>query len=168
MANDPLVRRNQYGFSSDVEIIDGTMLDNATLQSGEWITIWSETVKADQELHWGYGPAFRDQAQAFAFAELFANGSGTGDDDDDINGTLRFAITDSTGDTLVSKNYDSLANLKDAEADSRTERPVNPELAPSAREDRNLELKVKATSGSDGVVVANDSNVRLYYGRQTF
>jgi hypothetical protein len=164
MARPSLYRRQQYGTASQQEVINGADLDTPTLQAGEYVTIWSATVPADQIYHWGYGPQDREFAEAFAYCDLLADGTGALNDDETISGTLRFAITDSTGDDIARKNFGDLDNLSDAEADDRTDRPVNPELAPAASEDKNLELQVKVASADDGAVVATDSLVKLYYG----
>ena len=164
---NPRDRGNRYLHpQASPRFISGADLDNVTLQSGEWVTIWSDTVKADQLLFWGFGPRNREAADAsFSFVELLANGNGTGTDGDQISGQIRFSVTDSTGDDLRRRVYGDLDDLQDAKSESRNDRPMNPELQPAAREDRNLELQVKVAGSQDGVEVASDSNVKLHYGR---
>jgi hypothetical protein len=163
---NPRQRGNSYLYpNSSPQFINGADLDNATLQSGEWITIWSDEVKADTLQFWGFGPRNREDADAsFAFCELLANGSGTGTDGDQISGKLRLAVTDSTGDDIRRRVYGDLDDLSDAKSDSRTDRPMMAEVQPAASQDKSLELQVKVDPSDDGTVVANDSNVKLHYG----
>lgn len=163
---NPRQKGNEYLYpNSQPQFIRGADLDSVTLQSGEWITIWSSTVKADTVEFFGFGPRNREASDAsFAYAELLADGSGTGNDGDQISGQLRLAITDSTGDDIRRRVYGDLDDLADAKSDSRTERPMMAEVQPAASQDKSLELQVKVDSGDDGEVVASDSNVKLHYG----
>lgn len=163
---NPRQANSSYLFpQASPQFIDGTDLDNASLQSGEWITIWSDTVAADTGQFWGFGPRNRQaSAASFAFCELLANGNGTGTDGDQISGKLRLAIVDSTGDDLRRRVFGDLDDLADAKGDSRTERPMMAELQPVASEDKSLALQVKVASDQDGVEVGSDSNVKLHYG----
>ena len=145
--------------------ITGSDLDSATLQSGEFITIWSDTVSADTAQFWGFGPRNRKAADAsFAYCELLASGNGTGADGDQISGKLRLAIQDSTGDDVRRRVFGDLDDLTDAKGDSRTDRPMMAELQPAASQDKTLALQAKVDSSQDGVEVASDSNVKLHYG----
>jgi hypothetical protein len=166
---DPSQRGNRYlSPQSNPQFINGADLDNATLQSGEWITIWSDEVKAGTVQFWGFGPRNRDASDAsFAYAELFADGTGTGTDGDAISGKVRLTVQDATGDDIRRRVYGDLDDLADAHADSRTDRPMMPEVQPAASQDKKLALQVNVASGQDGVVVANDSNVKLHYGLYT-
>jgi len=142
---DPAKAGNRmYSGSSNPKFIGGDHLDNATLQAGEWITIWSDMVAADTVEFWGFGPRNRKAANAsFAYCELVASGNGDGAAGDNIDkGQLRFAIVDSTGDDVRRRTYGDLGDLTDAQSDSRTERPMNAELQPGASEDKKLELQV--------------------------
>jgi len=122
-------------------------------------------VAADTGQFWGFGPRNRASADAsFAYAEMLADGSGTGTDGDQISGKLRLAVVDSTGDDLRRRVFGDLDDLADAKADSRTDRPMMAELQPVASEDKSLALQVKVDSAQDGVVVGQDSNVKLHYG----
>jgi hypothetical protein len=150
---------------SSPQFINGQDLTNATLQSGEYITIWSDTVAADTAQFWGFGPRSREAANAsFAYAELLASGNGTGTDGDQISGKLRLAITDSTGDDIRRRVFGDLDDLADAKSDSRTDRPMMAEVQPAASQDKSLELQVKVDASQDGVEVASDSNCKLHYG----
>jgi hypothetical protein len=154
--------------NSSPQFINGSDLDNATLQSGEWITVWSDEVKAGTLQFWGFGPRNREASDAsFSYAELLANGSGTGTDGDQISGKVRLAVTDATGDDIRRRIYGDLDDLADAKSDSRTDRPMMPEVQPAASQDKSLELQVKVASSQDGVVVGSDSNVKLHYGLYT-
>lgn len=160
--------KNLHSPVSSPQFINGSDLDNATLQSGEYITVWSETVSAGTALFWGFGPENRQAADAsFAYAELLANGNGTGSDGDEIHGKVRLTVTDATGDDIRRRTYGDLSDLADAQADDRTERPMMPELQPAASQDKRLELQVKVDSDQDGVEVGSDSNVKLHYGERS-
>lgn len=151
--------------NSSPQFINGQDLDNATLQSGEYITIWSDEVKAGTLQFWGFGPRNREASDAsFAYAELLANGTGTGTDDNQISGKVRLSVTDATGDDIRRRVYGDLDDLADAKSDSRTDRPMMPEVQPAASQDKSLELQVKVDSAQDGVVVGSDSNVKMHYG----
>jgi hypothetical protein len=153
---------------SSPETINGSDLDNTTLQSGEWIEIWSATVSAGTALFWGFGPQNSERADAsFAYMELLASGSGTGTDGDQISGTTRLAVKDATGDDIRRRKFGDLDDLADAKSDSRTERPMMPEVQPAASQDKRLSLQVKVASSQDGVEVASDSNVKFHYGQFT-
>lgn len=164
---DPGARGNDYlSPNSDRKRVRGSDLDNVTLQSGEWITVWSTEVKADTALFWGFGPRNRQAADAtFAYLELLANGSGTGTDGDVISGDVRYAVQDSTGDDIRRREWNDLDDLADAQAQDRTERIMQPELQPGASEDKHLALQVKVEPSQDGVVVGNDSNSKVHYGQ---
>jgi hypothetical protein len=163
---NPRQRGNAYLHpNASPQFINGSDLDNVTLQAGEYITIWSDTVAADTVQFWGFGPRNREDADAsFAFAELLANGNGTGADGDQISGKARLAITDSTGDDLRRRVFGDLDDLADAKSDSRTEKPMMAEVQPAASQDKALALQVKVDPAQDGVKVASDSNVKLHYG----
>lgn len=170
MARPSLVDPRQVGWNlytpfASPQFINASDLENDTLKKGEYITIWSKEVKADQRLFWGFGPRNRESANAsFAYMELLASGGGTGTDGDEIAGKVRLAITDSTGDDIRRRVFGDLSDLADAKTDKRTERPMMAELQPAAREARFLELQVKVADSQDGVKVASDSNVKLHYG----
>ena len=150
---------------SNPQFINGANLDNAKLQGGEFITVWSRTVDASTALFWGFGPRNKEAAAAsFAYCELLANGNGTGADGEQISGQLRLTVTDSTGDDIRRRIFGDLDDLADAKGESRTDRPMMPEYQPAASEDKRLELQVKVDPSQDGVEVAQDSNVKLHYG----
>lgn len=163
---NPKARNRDYLYpESEPKPIRGDDLDNVTLQSGEWITVWTSKVDADTAEFWGYGPRNREAASAsFAYAEFLANGNGTGADGDAINGEVRLAIQDSTNDDIRRRRIGTCSDLADAKSESRTERPMMAEWQPAASEDKYLALQIKVSSGSDGVELANDSNILLHYG----
>lgn len=151
--------------NSSPQFINGSDLTKATLQKDEWITVWSDEVQAGTVQFWGFGPQNREAADAsFAYAELLATGGGTGTDGDQISGKVRLAVTDATGDDIRRREYGDLDDLADAKSDTRTERPMMPELQPAASQDKSLELQVKVADAQDGVIVGTDSNVKLHYG----
>jgi len=147
--------------------IRGADLDNATLNAGNAVTIWSKQIPADKVLWHGHGPDNNERAgSTFVYAELLANGTGTKNDGEDLTGDLELAITDSEQrDVIVRRGFGDLSTLKDAKSDNRTERPQLAAQAPFASQDRHLELRVIADSSADGAVVATDSNVRWYYSK---
>jgi hypothetical protein len=147
--------------------IRGADLDNATLNAGNAVTIWSKQVPADKVLWHGHGPDNNERAgSTFVYAELFANGNGGGTDGDNLTGDLELAITDSEQrDVVVRRGFGDLSTLKDAKSDNRTERPQLAAQAPFASQDRHIELRVISDSNSDGKEVANDSNMRWYYSK---
>jgi len=167
MARYTLRPMTQYGDAVRRKPINGSALDNATLQQGEEITIWSAQVPADKEHVWGAGSRARERARAFVDATFRANGNGTGTDGDILNDVdVVIAITDSVQeDTLAKTTIGTGEELNDATSEALSDKPVLPEHAPSASEDRYLELRLRATSSTpDGKEVANDSDVRLWYG----
>jgi len=159
----------QFGRRVSTVRIDESTLQNKTLQAGEEITIWSTQVPADKAYVWGFGPDSLNAANAnYVYATFKANGSGTGADGDVIaDADVVLAVTDSTQEDTLAKttvNPDA-GDLNDAVSDDRTDRPVLPEHAPGATEDKHLELRLRARSGADGIVVANDSDIHLGYGQ---
>jgi len=164
---NPRGRGNRPLFvNSSPQFINGADLDSKTLQSGEWITVWSDQVAADTAQFWGFGPRNRKASDAsFAYAQLLASGAGTGTAGDQISGKLRLAIVDSTGDDIRRRIFGDLDDLADAQSDSRTDRPMMPEVQPAASQDKSLELQVKVAPSQDGVEVdPTASNVKLHYG----
>lgn len=149
------------------KVIKGQDLDTPTLIANNEITIWSAQVNSDTVLYHGYGSRNREVGEnAFTYFEALADGTGNGADGDAIEGTLIAVITDSEQqDVLARREIGDLQDLADAQSDARTERPHLPAQGPAAGEDKHLELRIEADSASDGVVLANDSNVRYYYGR---
>jgi len=141
-------------------------MEQATLNEGNEVTVWSEQVPADKVYAHGFGSGSRNNGRtAYVYAALVASGNGTGTDGDPIEGDLVLAITDSEQrDVLARYEFSDLESLADAEADARTDRPLEPVLEPLASEDRHLEVRVIADVASDGVEVdPTDSSARLYY-----
>lgn len=164
-----LMPNYQFGRRVDPLRIDESNLENKTLQQGEEIAVWNDQVPADKAYVWGYGRDNRDAGDAnYIFAELLANGSGTGTDGNVIrDAQLVVAVTDSTQEDTLAKTTigPDAGDLADAKADARTERPIFPEHSPGATEDKHLQLRVRAGSGADGIVLANDSDVHIGYGQ---
>jgi hypothetical protein len=146
--------------------IKSSSLEGATLNAGNEVTVFSTQVPADKIYAHGFGSGSRNQGRtAYVYAALVAAGSGTGSAGDAIEGDLVLAITDSEQrDVLARYEFSDLESLADAEADARTDRPLEPVLEPLASEDRHLELRVIADDASDGVVVdPSASSARFYY-----
>jgi hypothetical protein len=160
----------QFGRRVSPQRIDESELNtDKTLQAGEEITVWSTQVPADKAYVWGFGPDNRESGNAnFVYAEFLASGSGAGNDGDVVrDADVIVALTDSTQEDTIAKtslNPDA-GDLADAKADPRTERPVFPEHAPGATEDKHLELRLKAQSGADGIQIGTDSDLHLGYGQ---
>jgi len=166
---DTLIPRYYFGRRVSPQHIDEAEFENKTLQAGEEITIWSKQVPADKGFVWGYGPDNREAGDANnIYAEFLANGDGTGADGDVIrDADVVVAVTDSVQEDTLGKRTlgPTTGNLADAKADDPTERPILPELYKGASPDRHLELRLRARSGADGIVVGNDSDIDLGYGR---
>lgn len=164
-----LLPRNQFGNRASPQHIDEADINDRTLQAGEEITIWSIDVPADKAYLWGYGPDSRQAGNAnYVYAKFLESGNGTGTDGNVISDAdVVVAVTDSTQEDTLAKTTlgPDAGDLADAEADDRTDRPVFPEHAPGATEDKHLELRLRARSGADGVVVGNDSDVHIGYSQ---
>jgi hypothetical protein len=77
------------------------------------------------------------------------------------------AITDSDERILAEREIGDVDTLADAAADARTERPMMAALAPYARSDRYVEVRINADSGSDGKSLdPAASSMRLWYTTQ--
>jgi hypothetical protein len=163
-----LLPRYQFGSRVSPKQIDEANINDKKLQAGEEITIWSAQVPADKAYVWGYGRNSRDAGDAnYVFAEFLESGNGTGVDGNVIrDAEVVVAITDSTEEDTLAKTTlgPDAGDLADAKADNRTERPIFPEHAPGATEDKYLQLRLRARSGADGVEVGNDSDVHIGYG----
>jgi len=152
----------QFATSADKKRVSAEDLTGATLQAGNEITVYSNQVPADKAYCWGYGYSNREAGEnSFVYAD-FQNGSGNA-----IAGQLVLAVTDSTQEDVLAKRYfQSLEDLRAAEADARTERILMSEMQPAASEDRHLELRIVADSSSDGDTVdPSASSAKLNYGR---
>jgi len=158
----------QFGRRVSPKHIDEADINGKTLQAGEEITIWSDQVPADKAYVWGYGPDSRQAGNAnYVYAEFLESGAGSGVDGTVIqDADVVVAVTDSTQEDTLAKTTlgPDAGDLADAKADNRTDRPVFPEHAPGATEDKHIELRLRARSGADGVVVGNDSDVHIGYG----
>lgn len=153
----------QFGTRSDKKRVQAGDTTSTTLRAGNEITIYSEKVPADKVYHWGYGFSDRDAGEtSFVYADLKDNSSTPVN----LEGQLVLAVTDSTQEDVLAKRYfQSLEDLRAAEADNRTERILMSEMQPAASEDRHLELRVVADSASDGLTYSpSNSTVKLNYG----
>ncbi|WP_251329582.1 hypothetical protein [Haloplanus pelagicus] len=167
-----LLPSDQFGRRvSTVRIDEGEINSDRELQAGQEITIWSTQVPADKAYVWGAGPDDRNAGNAnYVYAMFKATGNGSGgfaDGDVIEDADVVLAITDSTQEDVIAKttiNPDA-GDLDDAVNDDRTDRPVLPEHAPGATEDKHLELRLRARSDADGARVGTDSNVHLGYGQ---
>lgn len=166
-----LLPRYQYGTRVRPRHIDEDDLTDRPLVAGEEITVWSSRpVPSDKAYVWGYGP--QEGAAAgnlnYVYAEFLADGTGSGNDGDVVrDADIVLAVVDSTEEDTIAKTTlgPDAGDLSDAKADDRTERPVVPEQAPAVSEDKHIQLRLRAGSGADGVVLGNDSDVNIGYGR---
>lgn len=149
----------------DPQTVQESDLTNATLAEGEAITVFAKRVPADKIYAWGFGTRNREDSRSqFMKAALKATGNGAGNDGDDVTGDLEVAIVDSEQrDVLFRHNHGAISNLNEAASDNRTERPMQPAKGPGARRDRHIEIHLVADSNSDGVEVANDGDMQLWY-----
>jgi hypothetical protein len=158
----------QFGPRVSPKHIDEADINGRALQAGEEITIWSAQVPADKAYVWGYGRNSRNSGDAnHVYAEFLESGEGSGTDGNTIrDAEVVVAITDSTEEDTLAKTTlgPDAGDLADAKADDRTDRPVFPEHSPGATEDKYIQLRLRARSGADGVVVGNDSDVHIGYG----
>ncbi|AUV82070.1 hypothetical protein C2R22_10760 [Salinigranum rubrum] len=163
-----LMPNYQFGRAVSPKRVDEADINDRALQAGEEITIWSTPVPADKAYVWGYGQDHREAGDAnYIYAEFLEDGSGSGTDGNTIrDAEVVVAVTDSTQEDTLAKTTlgPDAGDLADAKADNRTERPLFPEHSPGATEDKHLQLRLRARSGADGVVVGNDSDVHIGYG----
>ena len=164
MAAD-LVRATSLYNSGDKRTIFAEDFMQETVKAGNEITIWEKEIANDKIGWFGHGSHVRDVAEAFAYANIVASGNGSGTAGDAIEGELVLAIVDSEQRRVLRDvTLDNLGELADAEADERTERPVQEALKPYAKPGRYLELRIMSTSGTDGYEVdPSASDARLYY-----
>jgi len=148
------------------EAIRAGDMDQDTLKQDTEVTVFSETVADDQVLYHGYGAQQRDRAEAFVGLDLVASGNGAGSAGDEITGDVVLALTDSQQKrVLASQTFEDLDELRDSLAETRSDRVVEPALAPFARAGRVLEVRIEADANSDGVEIDPDaSSGKLYYG----
>ena len=149
------------------ETIRAGDLDQDTLKQDTEVTVYQHPVADDQRLYHGYGVRDSRYATGFVGLDLVASGNGAGAVGDAIQGDVILAITDSEGKRVLSSvTFESLEELRDSLAESRSERRVEPAMAPFARPGRNLEIRVDADAASDGVEIDPDaSSGKLYYGK---
>ena len=98
-----------------------------------------------------------------------ASGNGAGDAGDPIAGELVLTITDSEQKrVLAATTFDGLGELRDSLQEVRSDRIVEPAMAPVAKPGRHLELRIDADPVSDGYELdPTESNGKLYYGQIT-
>lgn len=168
--SEDLLPRYQFGPRVDPRSIAEGDFTGRRLLEGEEVTVWeSDPVPADKAYVWGYGRDSRDAGDAnYVYAEFLADGSGSGTDGDQIrDAKVVVAIVDSTGEDTLAKATlgPDAGQLADAKADPRTERPIFPEHAPGASQDKKLQLRLRAGAAADGKVIGADSDVAIGFGR---
>lgn len=151
------------------EAVRASQFDAETVSADNEVTVFSEEVKQDQLLYHGYGVRQRDFAEAFVGADLVASGNGAGTAGDPIEGELVLAITDSEQKrVLAATTFDGLDELRDSLQEVRSDRIVEPAMAPVAKPGRHLELRIDADPASDGYELdPSGSTGKLYYGQIT-
>ncbi|ELZ94905.1 hypothetical protein C440_07512 [Haloferax mucosum ATCC BAA-1512] len=152
--------------------INADDLDKVTLKAGTEVPIYSKKVKNDKLLFWGAGGKDRESADTkFFFCDLVATGNGTGTAGDAVRGELIAVITDSDQERVKAEfTLGDLGHLADART-SDNPMPVMYALAPYAKPGRHIELRIRASSSSDGVEIdntedpGNASSARLWYSQ---
>ncbi|MFC3476112.1 hypothetical protein [Halobacterium litoreum] len=141
-------------------------LQQVTIGENE-TTIFSKMVPGDKVAWFGHGQEDREYAKAFIYADLVASGNGTGTAGDAIEGELVAVYTDSEQrHVLASTTVDSLGELSDAKADTRTDRPVFEAHGEHANPERHLEFRILPNSASTGMEIdPSASEARLYYSQ---
>lgn len=140
--------------------------DNPTLREGDPVPVYAVQIPSDSLFAHGYGTDDRNTGRtAWTHAKFLADGSGTGTDGDVVNDAeIWLRVTDARRRRVKAETM--LGDAEDyanAEADSRTEKPMQEVLEPAATEDRWIEVALVAGSGADGVTIDSDSLVQLYY-----
>jgi hypothetical protein len=152
--------------AGDKEPIRAGALEQTTVKAGTEVTVWSYQVAQDELAFHGHGRPDREYAEAFVGLDLVATGNeAAAAQGDNIDGDVILAITNSDGTRVkASTTFDSLEQLRDALAEARTDRIVEPALAPYAKPGRNLEVRIDAASSSDGYEIDPDgSSGTLYF-----
>lgn len=160
------LERNQALYDQgDKHPVGAGDLDQDTVKVDTEVTVFQEEILEGEVAWFGAGSHEREVAEAFIFASLVASGAGAGTAGDPITGDLMAVITDSRGKRVLAETtVDSLGELADAEADSRTDRPIQEALGPYAKPGRHLEFRVVADAASDGMEIdPAASSARLYY-----
>jgi hypothetical protein len=154
-----------YDEGDDKESIRATNFDAETLKAGTEVTVWAKQVNQDQVLWHGHGRDERMRAEAFVGLDLVASGNGDGTADADIEGDVILAITNSDQNrVLASTTFDSIEQLRDSLAESRTDRIVEAAMAPYAKPGRHIEVRIDADDSSDGFEIdPSASSGQLYY-----
>lgn len=148
--------------------VPASALQQTTVHAGKETTIWARKCQQDEALWWGHGPHERDRATAFVGLDLVASGNGTGAAGDAVNGEVVLAITDSRQNRVkASVTFESVAQLRDALQEDRTNRLIMEAMAPYAKPGRHLEIRLNADAGSDGVEIdPAASSGTLYHTQQ--
>ncbi|RDZ54346.1 MULTISPECIES: hypothetical protein [unclassified Haloferax] len=164
----PLTYNTELAEAGNSKPVKGAMLKQTTLRAGNEIVVYEESCPADKYLFWGFGYRNKQAGNAsHIYAQVKASGNGSATAGDAIKGDLIAVITDSEGrDVLHRYNIGDLETLADAAADPRTERPIMPALAPIAREDQRIQLRIVADEESDGAEIdPSASSARIYHGK---
>lgn len=143
-----------------MQTVKGGDLQDASLRSGNPVTVWREKVPDDKRAWWGHG-GFTEQnvPSVYQRGTIVNTASGA-----NIDGTLHVAITDSDGDPLYREPVNDLESLRDMASESRTERDEQVAHSPGANPGRYLELQIEADDSSDGDVIDSAaSTLRQYY-----
>lgn len=139
--------------------------DAPTLRQGEFVPCLSKRVPKDTVLAVGFGTDERNSGRsAFGYVNVVASGDGTGAAGDLCTGILWYRIRDTRNRrTKEDTPTGDVADLADAEEDSRTERPMQPVMEPAGRPDQFVQMGIVADANSDGYVVdPSASSVRQY------
>lgn len=164
-----LVREPRLREEGDRQTLRAEDLDQETLRAGNRITVHRHKVADDKVEWWGHGGRPEQSGRtSYTKGDLVASGNGAGAAGDNIQAEIHVAITDSDGDPLARRVYSDVEELREALAESRTDRPAMPAMATEdgniAGSGRYLELQLEAKSASDDVEVdPAASELKLYY-----
>lgn len=149
-----------YG-AGDAKTIRAADLDGEDLRAENEITIYKHQVASDKVEWWGHsGPNQLVHNTKHLKGDLI-NAAGT-----QIDGDLIVAITDSDGNKLADTTIDDVEGLREADAESRSDRPTMEAMAPFANSDRFMEVRLEADAGSDGDTLdPAASSLKLHYTR---
>jgi hypothetical protein len=139
--------------------------DAETVKDGVEVPVWNKEVPNDKIAFFGHGPHQRAVAEAFIDLDLVASGAGAGTAGDPIEGELIAAIVDSEERRVVaSVTIEDLDQLRDAQNEERTDRPVMEALDPYAKPGRYIQFRIRSTSNSDGYEIdPSASSGTLYH-----
>lgn len=149
--------------AGDAKTIRAADLDNEQLRAGNEIVVHRHQVASDKVEWWGHsGPNQLVHNTKHQKGDLIADDA----DATPIEGDVIVAITDSDGNKLADTTVDDVEGLREAAAESRSDRPTMEAMGPFAKPDRFMEVRVEADAASDGLSVdPAASDLKLHFTR---